>query len=264
MKALDFYYRMRLDFDAPVREHDFALRYVPHTDSVQEISVRTKKVEPADWLCEETDTFGNHVYIGRCSREHDYFMCEVSGTAKVDVSRREREECRCCYSYPTRLTAYEPEVLDFLKRFRLPDCTNFEKACILMQHLYDHFKYESGVTNIETTAGEALRGGRGVCQDYAHIFIALCKCSRIPARYVAGLQIGEGATHAWTEIYDDGMWKGFDPTHNRFIDDVYIKLSHGRDYTDCILDRGVFYGRTGQKQEIYVNVEEVSLSLIHI
>ncbi|MDO4345344.1 MAG: transglutaminase family protein [Eubacteriales bacterium] len=257
MKNLRFYYRMRLTFDQPVKEHDFALRFVPYSDSVQRIDIAGKTVEPADWLQEERDAFGNHLYIGRCSRPHDYFMYEVKGTAKVDAGCRVKEPCRECYAYPSKLTAGEPEVKRFLENVCLPDGGAFEKACILMQRLYDVFAYEPGATDIYTTAGEALRGGRGVCQDYAHIFIALCRQCRIPARYVAGLQIGEGATHAWAEIYEDGMWKGFDPTHNRFVDDVYIKLSHGRDYTDCILDRGIFYGQANQEQEIYVNVEEI-------
>lgn len=258
MKKLEFYYQMRLDFTSPVWEHDFALRYVPHSDSVQKITIKEKKVEPADWLFEENDAFGNHVYVGRCKDPHDYFYCEVSGIAEVDAGGRAKESCQPCYLYPTKLTACTPEILGFLQQIRLPDAGSYEKASILMQHLYDHFTYTPGATTIRTTAGEALALGRGVCQDYAHIFIALCRRCRIPARYVAGLQIGEGATHAWVEIYDEGIWKGFDPTHNRFADNVYIKLSQGRDYTDCILDRGVFYGQTEQKQTIYSNVEEIS------
>lgn len=256
MKKLDFIYRMMLKFDHPVKEHDFALRFVPHSDSVQTIQLTGKKVEPADWLQEEMDAFGNHLYVGRCAREHDYFMYEVTGEAVVDSSARQPEACKVCYLYPTRLTMPEPCIAGFMEKVRLPQCTDFEKASILMQRLYDYFSYEPGVTDIGTTAGQAFELGRGVCQDYAHIFITMCRFHRIPARYVAGLQIGEGATHAWTEIYDDGVWKGFDPTHNRFVDDVYIKLSHGRDYTDCILDRGIFYGKTEQHQEIYANVEE--------
>lgn len=256
MKSLDFFYRMMLTFDSPVREHDFALRFVPHTDSVQTIELSRKLVEPADWLQEEMDAFGNHLYVGRCAREHDHFSYEVAGTALVDCAGRKREACKVCYLYPTPLTGAEQPVTDFAGTIRLPDCTAFEKASILMQRLYDRFEYKAGVTDIHTTAGQALTLGQGVCQDYTHIFIALCRYHRIPARYVAGLQIGEGATHAWAEIYEDGVWKGFDPTHNRFVDDVYIKLSHGRDYQDCILDRGMFYGNTAQHQEIYASVEE--------
>lgn len=94
-------------------------------------------------------------------------------------------------------------------------------------------------------------------QDYAHIMIALLRHAGIPARYVNGLMIGEGYTHAWVEIYTGEGWYGLDPTNNLHVDDYYIKLAHGRDYKDCILDKGRFLGIAQQKQEIYVKVEEI-------
>ena len=103
---------------------------------------------------------------------------------------------------------------------------------------------------------QALEGGGGVCQDYAHIFLALCRLMGIPARYVAGMMVGEGATHAWTEVWILGAWIGFDPTNNRLAGDHYIKLSHGRDFGDCTIDKGCFKGFAAQKQNIYVKVEE--------
>ena len=80
----------------------------------------------------------------------------------------------------------------------------------------------------------------------------------IPARYVVGMMIGEGYTHAWVEIYTGEGWYGLDPTNNLHIDDYYIKIAHGRDYADCIVDRGIFNGFTNQQQEIVVSVEEIS------
>ena len=77
-----------------------------------------------------------------------------------------------------------------------------------MNDLYENFTYIPGVTDIHTTAGEALRLGRGVCQDYAHIMTAVLRYMGIPARYVNGLMIGEGYTHAWVEVYTDGGWYG--------------------------------------------------------
>lgn len=133
-----------------------------------------------------------------------------------------------------------------------------EKAVCVMDYLYTHFEYVPGVTDVETTAAGALRLGRGVCQDYAHIMTAVMRYMGIPARYVNGLMIGEGATHAWVEIYTDGGWYGLDPTNDLHIDDYYIKLAHGRDYGDCVVDRGIFLGNAAQEQKIYVNVEEIS------
>ena len=78
----------------------------------------------------------------------------------------------------------------------------------------------------------------------------------MPCKYVAGMMIGEGATHAWVEVFEDGKWLSLDPTHNRRVDDTYIVISRGRDAQDCSINQGVFTGGGSQKQEVHVCVEE--------
>ena len=126
-----------------------------------------------------------------------------------------------------------------------------------MQRLYKDYVYEAGVTNVETTAEEAFNLGRGVCQDYAHIFISLCRLGGIPARYVTGFMIGEGQSHAWAEILFGDKWIGMDPTNNLLIDDNYIKLSHGRDAADCKINLGIMIGGGEQAQQIKVSVTKL-------
>ena len=70
---------------------------------------------------------------------------------------------------------------------------------------------------------------------------------------------GEGATHAWLEIFAGGQWLGIDPTNNRIVDDQYIKLSEGRDAADCIIDKGVFFGNVSQSQSVLVRVTQEAL-----
>ena len=65
---------------------------------------------------------------------------------------------------------------------------------------------------------------------------------------------GEGVSHAWVEICANGIWYGMDPTNDKLVDDTYIKISHGRDYKDCIVNRGVFTGTGTQTQSVHVNV----------
>ena len=112
------------------------------------------------------------------------------------------------------------------------------------------------MTNVSTTAEEAWRLGRGVCQDYAHIMIALCRKAGIPARYVAGMMIGEGASHAWVEIARDDKWYGFDPANDKVVDDTYVKLGVGRDAADCLINRGLMRGGGTQTQTVDVKVCE--------
>ena len=123
-----------------------------------------------------------------------------------------------------------------------------------MEALRARFSYKSGVTRVETTAEQALELGCGVCQDYAHILIALCRALGVPARYVAGIQEGTGETHAWVEIYDNGYWVGIDPTNHKMVDERYLKLSHGRDFADCGINRGLFIGGCTQKQTVEASV----------
>ena len=134
--------------------------------------------------------------------------------------------------------------------------SGFPLVISMMDQLYRNFSYEPGITTVQTTAAEALRGGRGVCQDYAHILISMCRFAGIPARYVAGMMVGEGASHAWVEAWVDGSWIGIDPTHNRLVDETYIKLTHGRDFGDGAIDKGCFIGFAAQRQQIHVKVEE--------
>lgn len=116
--------------------------------------------------------------------------------------------------------------------------------------------YVPGITTVQTTASQSLEMKKGVCQDFAHLLISLCRKAGIPARYVTGFMQGEGFTHAWIEFYDAGFWYGFDPTHNRQIDTGYIKVAHGRDYEDCAIDRGSFKGLAQQKLEVFLKVEQ--------
>jgi transglutaminase-like putative cysteine protease len=99
--------------------------------------------------------------------------------------------------------------------------------------------YEWGITNVRTSAAEAISGGRGVCQDFAHIMIAACRAAGVPARYVSGHLVGEGGSHAWVEAlipHQDhpGEWavEAWDPTHDRPAGDGYVTIAVGRDYAD--------------------------------
>ena len=94
-----------------------------------------------------------------------------------------------------------------------------------------------------------------MCQDYSHILISLCHMEKIPARYVVGMLEGEGLSHAWVEIYENGMWIGLDPTNDLVVGEQHIKVSSGRDYGDCTINQGIFTGAANQTQTASVVVE---------
>lgn len=257
MKRLHFLYRMNLEFSCPVSEHYFVLRFVPKSDHVQKITVHSQFVDPSDRITEHADGFGNRMFVGDVRESHSYFSYEVSGIAEVNQKNRMQERLHPVFRYESPLTKWDVCLRRFYEQVCPCEENPLQRAISLMHSLYGHFQYMPGSTDVHTTAADAWKKGMGVCQDYAHILIALCRMDHIPARYVAGMMIGEGASHAWIEIYADGGWTALDPTHDRLVTDDYIKISHGRDYEDCAVERGVFKGNALQIQNVYVKVEEV-------
>ena len=149
------------------------------------------------------------------------------------------------------------ELREFFQGLELPkEKRNLEKSLLIMEALRENFSYVPGKTDIHTTAGQAWEQRQGVCQDYSHIMLSLCRLAGIQSRYVAGLLIGEGLSHAWVEIADNGIWYGLDPTNGTRVLEEHIKISHGRDYQDCLLNQGVFIGNARQEQRISVTVKE--------
>ena len=103
--------------------------------------------------------------------------------------------------------------------------------------VYRRMSYGFDRTGVHTTAGEALAAGHGVCQDYAHVMLALCRLLGIPARSVSGHLVGEGGTHAWVEVLVPAPGQvveilAWDPTHDRRADFRYLTVAVGRDYRD--------------------------------
>jgi transglutaminase-like putative cysteine protease len=115
--------------------------------------------------------------------------------------------------------------------------------------------YQWGITGVRTSAARALAGGRGVCQDYAHVMIAACRAAGIEARYVSGHLVGEGGSHAWVEVLlphpqrpDRRVVEAWDPTHDCRTDHRYLTIAVGRDYADVAPLSGSYVapGVTGQ------------------
>jgi transglutaminase-like putative cysteine protease len=106
----------------------------------------------------------------------------------------------------------------------------------------DTMQYKHSVTGVATTAAQALEMGAGLCQDYTHIFLALCRAVGLPARYVSGHMVGEGASHAWCEVLLPDATHGFDPTNARAPNLGYTVVGVGRDYTDVAPTAGQFIG----------------------
>lgn len=260
MKELHFDYHMKLSFDTPVEKHRFTLKCIPRSSQRQEILELHTEIFPKEFLSASEDSFGNYCIYGYSEGKHDHFSARVTGQARTGLASWEsaREDYRIgIYKYQSGYTKPGPAILAFAEQFSFsPDISSFDKAAALMGGLHRQFRYVQGVTDIHTTAEQAMAQGEGVCQDYSHILLSLCRLQKIPARYVVGMLMGEGLSHAWVEVCSGGRWYALDPTNNLIVDDQHIRISTGRDYKDCIVNQGVFVGLARQTQEASVIVTE--------
>jgi transglutaminase-like putative cysteine protease len=127
----------------------------------------------------------------------------------------------------------------------------------IADHIHRNFHYARDVTLATSPVDEVLAKGKGVCQDFAHLMIALLRSLGVPARYVSGYihrPNRESQSHAWCEAWlPDLGWIGVDPTNNRVIDGRFVKVAVGRDFTDVPPNKGVC--RTRGEESIFVRVE---------
>lgn len=243
-------------FETAVSLHFFKLRCVPCLNVCQNITSQQLQVTPVDKLKCDTDIWGNPIQYGSILDTHDSFMFASSGIVEITPYALPANEAEDIFSIPSALTVMSPEMLKFC--WNIPqELPKLELALFLSNKIHDYMFYTPGTTNTNTTAMQSFLSRKGVCQDYSHILISLCRNIGIPARYVNGLMQGTGETHAWVEVYDGKEWRAIDPTNNQLIEYGYIKIAHGRDAADCPVNRGVFTGKTKQANEIRVLVEEI-------
>ena len=123
-------------------------------------------------------------------------------------------------------------------------------------------EYRTGVTDVHTTAEEAMVDGGGVCQDHAHVFLGAARLLDIPARYVSGYlmmddRIHQEATHAWAEAHIDGLgWVGFDISNGISPDPRYVRVATGRDYSEAAPITGISFGVGDETLHVALAVEQ--------
>jgi transglutaminase-like putative cysteine protease len=179
-----------------------------------------------------TDRFGNVVIdIGARRVERWLEFGASAAVERIATNDLHRIAVDPRFLCPTPLTTADARIRDLVTPGAGPAdiCARVSRSLI----------YEWGITGVQTSAAEAIRVGRGVCQDFAHIMIAACRAAGIAARYVSGHLVGEGGSHAWVEALVPepdrlGEWavQAWDPTHDRPAGDGYVTVAVGRDYAD--------------------------------
>jgi transglutaminase-like putative cysteine protease len=270
-------------YDRPVRESVMELWMQPRQGHSQRLVSFELELDPAAQLLSYADTFGNAVYHFDVPQPHE----------RLSITARAAVETQAGPPLPEGLDMGEwdrlrgefvrGENFDFLRQSGFTIETGALRAFVaehdidlyrtrdpltaislLSERIYSAFAYEAGVTDVESSIDLALTTRRGVCQDFSHIMIAICRSWGIPARYVSGYlftdrQAGDrsdpDATHAWVEAFlPSTRWIGFDPTNNVRAGERHIAAAIGRDYADVPPSRGVFKGEAESELSVGVTV----------
>ena len=233
--------RQRLVVVPPDRHDDQSL--VTHKLRVTACNVDTER---------SYDTFGNVILdVKLPAVEHDVEFATWIVVERESTSETGEEADALApdarFLQPSRLARPDDALRAVAGELRQSGTSGLELADEIARVVYEHFTYRWGVTTVASTAAEAWAGGIGVCQDYAHCMVALCRLCDLPTRYVSGQMLGEGGTHAWVEVLVphpavEGALRAvaFDPTHDRRAGLRYVTIAVGRDYGDVPPTSGTF------------------------
>ena len=235
MRILTYVFETALSFSEPVTDHSFVLRCLPKSTNTQTVMDSQIFTFPRVTLDEQVDGFGNRIMVGYLPEGHDSFNFYTTGQVMVAGDMAGTTPCHPMFLQPTRLTQWTEEMANFAKDVIASDAGVLPQAQALCRAVHE-----------------------GVCQDYSHVMISLCRSAGIPARYVTGLMAGHGATHAWVEVHDGQRWHGLDPTNNNLVDDRYMLFATGRDFEDCPIECGIFRGAAEQTQEVSASLGDAT------
>lgn len=273
----------RLRFPEPVREHHFELRLAPQGGEALRVLRCEIAVSPEAELREHTDSFGNRVVRGSVMAPHEaldarlvalvetrlenpFGYAPLAAAAERAWLARELVADPSLHSFLLHRSAAVPE-LDATLELEVPAYdeahTLIENAVVAMDWCKGRFAYEGGGTVVHSPLAAFVKRGGGVCQDFAHLLVALVRGWGFPARYVAGYVDpgpdlpAEETTHAWAEILVPGAgWRGIDATHGLVVNDLYVPVAVGRDSRDAAPVRGTFKGAAQQEApEVHLRVQ---------
>jgi transglutaminase-like putative cysteine protease len=276
---LQVYHRTHYRYAAPVRESFNEARLRPVTADGQVCQTFMLKVLPATRLSHHLDFLNNYVHVFDVSEPHAELMVEATSTVITSGERVLDPDQPSTPLTEMRSLGLKEGCHDFLQPSRFVDPADrtlpmaeeiaaglsdaWAVAQNVMRHVHRDFEYKPASTHVHTPMSEVIANHCGVCQDFAHVTIGLCRTLGIPARYVSGYLYngpvdqlrGAQASHAWVEVYLPQLgWRGLDPTNGQQPDDRYVKIATGRDYSDVSPLRGTYRGTPQRKMTVDVLV----------
>ena len=269
-------HRTRYTYATPVRDSFNDVRLQPMPIPEQSVESFLLKVLPAARLTHSKDFYSNWIHHFEIIEPHSHLLIEANS---VVITRppaplpdekicsfeqmREAPNIERCFDYllESRFVELSPESWKLALDATADINDAWQATLAIMKFVHGFLKYESASTHVHTHMSEVMRDRRGVCQDFAHFMIGLCRALKIPARYVSGYLATEAAsaTHAWVEVFVPGRgWRGLDPTHNCQIGETYVKLGNGRDCADVPPVSGNYRGTRERRMEVEVKITPVN------
>ncbi|MBO3748228.1 transglutaminase family protein [Streptosporangiaceae bacterium NEAU-GS5] len=262
------------EYDGEAASSYNEVRMAPLDDPVQNTLERRLTVRPGTPVWSYTDYWGTLVSVFDVPKAHRELTVEAVSQVETSKARplgkppswaelRGIESRLGEFLRPTPRTTVAPEVA----LAQVPGRDPHEAAEAIAWCVHERVSYVPGSTGVLTSAQEAWNQGQGVCQDMAHVTVALLRAAGIPARYVSGYvhphrdaAIGEpvvGQSHAWIE-YWAGEWVAVDPTNQTHAGEDHVIVARGRDYTDVPPLKGIYQGPPAGRTEVKVEVTRLA------
>jgi transglutaminase-like putative cysteine protease len=271
---LSVVHRTILTYDDDIADTAMEMRLRPRDDGGQRCLSYALRVEPRGPVRAYRDAFGNQVEVYNHRAPHRRIVVEATSIVLTSAPTPSRE-ATLGEGERYRLLRFDGPIVDspalraLAAELGPPDrAASPELLFDLAALVNERFAYEPNVTTVASTSQDLLTLGRGVCQDFAHLWLGLCRARGIPARYVSGyIWNGDGrqeqASHAWGEAFLPGHgWLACDPTNFNpatcgQVGEQHVRVAVGRDYRDVPPTRGVFRG--GARETLTVDVRVTRL-----
>jgi len=241
----------------------------PRPTPFQRVLDHSLVADPApDYRRSRTDWFGNHWNLFAFERPHK--SLEIIAEHRLEVVRRAGDGDPSgqvdAFRFPSPFVRWNAAMEAYAREGLAGGPSDFDRVCRLNARLFEDLIYDPKATHIGTPVEEFFGLKRGVCQDYAHLMLALLRSQGIPGRYVSGYLntlpppgkekvVGADASHAWVAAFlPPAGWVDFDPTNGLVVAEDHLTLAWGRDYGDVTPLKGVVLGGGAQKLRVEVTV----------
>ena len=276
----------RFSYDAPIRESVMEIRMQPRTEFAQRCLRFDLTTQPRAHVSSYVDPMGNIVHHFDIPSEHTELVVtaqaivefvgdgdlESPASTGPDSWQWIDEAASTVDAWemvrPSVFVRETPLLHEFAESLKVDRSMDPRSAVLALNDaVHKSFEYKTAATRVDSPIDETLSSRQGVCQDFAHILIALLRRLRVPSRYVSGYlfhargeRSAEGATHAWVEAWLPGSgWVGLDPTSNVLAGERHVRVAIGRDYADVAPTRGVYKGAAAGTLAVAVHVSRDDL-----